>query len=206
MTQAPKHKIRWLTADAIPAPLTTDRFVTEPLNEQHAELDFAAIMLCRGRLREELQWGNWPPDDFTVELNRADLRGHYEEFNRGEAFAYTVLSPDRAKCLGCLYLERCPEIEGAQLAFWVIDDAIAMEGHLVSSAIAWVHRDWHLPQLLIPLRETNPRGITLAHKCGLKLQDSSPDSPLSDHHWFVSDSADHSRSGSTALQADRSSP
>jgi hypothetical protein len=108
----------------LPEPLNTTRFVLEPLEEKHAELDFEALMSCRARLRGELQWGEWPPEEFTLELNRADLRGHHDEFIRRRAFAYTVLSPDRARCLGCVYLERCAEIDGAQLAFWVINDAV----------------------------------------------------------------------------------
>ena len=120
--------------------------MTEPLDEKHAELDFEALMSCRIRLREELQWGKWPPEDFTLELNHADLRGHYDEFLRGEAFAYTVLSFDGARCLGCIYLERCVEIQGAQLAFWVIDDAIDMEAFLVPDVLQWIHTAWRVSE------------------------------------------------------------
>lgn len=59
---------------ALPEPLKTTRFVLEPLDERHAELDFKAFMSCRDRLRKELQWGEWPPEEFTVELNRVDHR------------------------------------------------------------------------------------------------------------------------------------
>ena len=86
-----KEKVVWRRPDSVPAALETERFVLEPLGEGHAVLDFEALMSCRERLREELQWGEWPREDFTVELNRVDLRGHGEEFERGVAFAYTVL-------------------------------------------------------------------------------------------------------------------
>lgn len=162
--------------------------MTEPLSEKHAELDFEALMSCRARLREELQWGNWPPEDFTLELNRADLRGHHEEFIRGAAFAYTVLSPDRMQCLGCIYLERCAEVGGAQLAFWVIDDAIDMELLLLSDVLQWAHGNWPIERVLIPLRDANPRGIALARQCGLVPWDNVKDSPLSGHRCFLSES------------------
>jgi hypothetical protein len=160
----------------------------EPLDEKHAELDFEALMSCRTRLREELQWGEWPPEDFTLEFNRVDLRGHHEEFIRGEAFAYTVLSPDRARCLGCIYLERCAEIEGAQLAFWVVDDALDMEAVLVTDVLQWVHEAWSIDRVLIPLREANTRGIAFARECGFEAWDCGEGGPLSQHCCFLSES------------------
>jgi len=189
MTQAPKYNSLWIPPDAVPPPLKTPRFVLEPLAGQHAELDFEALMSCRARLREELQWGEWPPEDFTLELNRADLHRHHGEFLRGEAFAWTVLSPDRLRCLGCTYLERCPEIDGAQLAFWVIDDAIDMEAELVTAVLQWVHAVWSIDRVLLPLRDTNARGIALAGTCGLVATDVARESPLSDHRCFLSESA-----------------
>lgn len=187
MTQAPKQKSQWISLTCVPKPLETPRFVIEPLDEEHAEMDFKALMSCRFRLREELQWGKWPPEDFTLELNRADLRGHHDEFTRGEAFAYTVLSPDRARCIGCIYLERCAEIEAAQLAYWVIDDAIDMEAVLVTDVLQWVHRAWSIDRVLIPLREANRRGVAIARKRGWVTSDLVKGGPLSDHRCFVSE-------------------
>jgi hypothetical protein len=190
MTQAPKQNSQWMSPDSVPQPLETVGFVLEPLNETHAELDFAALMSCRVRLREELQWGEWPPEDFTLAGNHADLRKHYGEFVRGEAFAYTVLSPDRARYLGCIYLERCDEVEGAQLAFWVIDEAIDMEAVLVTEVLQWVHTTWGIPRVLIPLREENDRGISLALQCGLVNWDNITEGPLSHHRCFLSEAGE----------------
>lgn len=92
MTQAPKQKSTWITITTLPEPLKTSEFLTEPLAEKHAALDFEAVMSCRARLREELQWGDWPPDKFNVDWNRTDLLGHHEEFIQRKAFAYAVLS------------------------------------------------------------------------------------------------------------------
>jgi RimJ/RimL family protein N-acetyltransferase len=188
MTQSPKQNSPWIPLASVTKPLKTPQFVMEPLDEKHAELDFEALMSCRVRLREELQWSSWPPEDFTLEMNRADLRRHHDEFIRGEAFAYTVLRRDRARCLGCIYIERCAEIEGAQLAFWVIDDAIDIEAVLVTEVLQWVHRAWSIDRVLIPLREANTRGIALARKCGFTAWDSVKDSPLSNHRCFLSES------------------
>lgn len=187
MTQAPKQQSQWIPLSCVPKPLESPHFVIEPLHAKHAELDFEAIMSCRGRLREELQWSQWPADDFTIHLNRDDLRRHHNEFTRGEAFAYTVLSPDRARCIGCIYLERCNETEGAQLAYWVIDDAIDIEAVLVSEVLDWVRRAWSIDRMLIPLRDANRRGITIARECGCVESDIAKRGPLSNHRCFGAD-------------------
>ena len=168
MTQAPKQSSPWLKLTSLPEPLKNPRFVLEPLAEKHAELDFEALMSCRGRLGEELQWGDWPLAEFTVRNNRDDLRDHHDEFVRHEAFAYTVLSPDRSRCLGCIYIERCADIDGAQLAFWVIDDAIEIETRLVTEVVEWVHKAWGVRQILIPLREANTRELRLRETSRLR--------------------------------------
>lgn len=186
MTQAPKQNSPWLELTSLPKPLTHSRFVLEPLDEKHAELDFEALMSCRARLREELAWGDWPPEDFTLELNRADLRRHQDEFVRREAFAYTVLNPDRSQCLGCIYLERCDEVDGAQLAFWVIDDAIELEEDLITSVLEWIHRDWSINPAVVPLRAANSRGIRLVRASGLVTLDSVTEGPLAEHLCFIS--------------------
>lgn len=188
MTQAVKNNSRWISADAVPKPLKTSLFLTEPLHEKHAALDFEALMSCRDRLRTELQWGDWPPANFTLERNRDDLRGHHDEFLRGEAFAYTVLSPDCSRCLGCVYLERCAEIQGAQLAFWVIDEAIDMEAFLLKEVLQWAHQAWKINRVLIPLRDANTRCIAMARKCGLVTWNDVANGSLSAHRCFLSES------------------
>jgi hypothetical protein len=186
MTQAPKQETSWLPLASLPDPPETSRLLLEPLHEKHAELDYAALMSCRARLREELQWGEWPAEDFTLEANGADLRRHFDEFERQVAFAYTVLSPDRARCLGCVYLERCTEVDGAQLAFWVIDDALDVEAALVADVLNWVHQSWAIERVVLPFREANARGIALARRLRLGSWTSGNDGALSDHRSFLS--------------------
>jgi len=186
MTQAPKLTSQWIAPATLPTPLQTPRFLLEPLGEHHADLDFAALMSCRTRLNKELQWGTWPPAEFTLEDNRGDLARHHGEFERGEAFAYTVLHPDRSRCLGCIYIERCDEIDGAQLAFWVIDEALELEPDLVRNVLDWIHTTWPIDRVLIPFREANSRGISLMNQWELVGHESDPGGPLSEHVCFLS--------------------
>ena len=170
----------------VPPPISTSSFLLEPLCEDHVELDFAALMSCRARLRHELQWGDWPPEDFTIELNREDLGRHYGEFVRREAFAYTVLCPDRTRCIGCIYLERCDEVQGGQLRFWMIDDALDLETKLVDSVLQWGHDDWGIDRILMPMREANTRGISVVTDLGLVPWSDGQGDAFPQHVCFLS--------------------
>ena len=86
----------WTAEFQPPMVLDTPRFHLEPLGPQHAELDYEAFMSSREHLLATLHWGGWPSADATVEGNRADLTRHADEFVAGEAYAYTVLTPDRS--------------------------------------------------------------------------------------------------------------
>lgn len=187
MSQLPEHNSAWRPVTSVPQPLTTSRFVIEPLEETHAEKDFAALMSCRHRLRHELQWSDWPTDDFSVDANRTDLRRHREEFERGEAFAYTVLYPNRDQCLGCLYIEPSVEFDGAQLAYWVVDDAIEIEADLVTIIVHWLHTEWSVNRVVIPLHKHNTRGIALAAEAGFVPVPSPGSGPISEHQCFLSE-------------------
>ena len=178
----------WKTRVALPEPLVDPRFVLEPLAAQHAELDFAALMSCRARLRTELQWGQWPPEDFTVERNRADLRRHFDEFERGEAFAYTVLSPDRESCIGCTYIETCAEVDGVRLAFWVIDAALEIEAEFVAAVLRWLHDAWAFDRIVLPLRETNIRCLETANEMGFEEWTPTATKALTGYRCFLSQS------------------
>ena len=119
-------------------------------------------------LRAELGWGGWPADDYTLEANRKDLRRHQGEFDRREAFAYTVLDPEGAKCLGCVYIE--PWQGQAQLFWWVTDEwrGEGRERDVLEDTLTWLHREWGFQQVIVPLRDANPVGIALARSLVLQ--------------------------------------
>ena len=153
----------WSADFTPPAPLRTERVRLEPLRPEVVELDYAAIMESRARLRAELRWGRgWPADDFTVDDNRKDLADHFAEFERRQAYAYTVLDPSGSRCLGCIYVE--PWEGDARLAFWVIDDEVdtSLEAHLLAVLFDWFETEWLFARVIIPLRPENRRGVAVA--------------------------------------------
>lgn len=174
-TRRPAVGPPWTLAFTHPVPPRTERVQLRPLGPPVAELDHAAIMESRERLRRELKWGEWPAEGFTLEDNRLDLARHLAELERREAFAYSVLDPSGQRCLGCVYLE--PWEPGAQLAVWVIDDEVAtgLEEHLLQTVAAWVRAAWPLDRLIVPLRATNTRGRAVVAAMGLPACDGPPD-------------------------------
>lgn len=165
----------WSAAFHPPSPPATDRLRLEVLGPPVVELDYEAIMGSRRRLRDELQWGRerrWPPDDFTLEDNRADLQEHRREYDAREAYAYTVLDPAGARCLGCIYLG--PSGPDAQLTFWVIDEEVrtGLETHLLETVLHWIRAAWPLDRVLLPVRPANDRGQSVLRALGLETTES----------------------------------
>lgn len=79
-----------------------------------------------------------------MEDNRVDLQAHQAEFDRREAYAYSVFDRAATKCLGCAYLE--PWAPGARLAWWVVDAArdSDLEAQLLQTLRQWFEQ-WPLP-------------------------------------------------------------
>ncbi len=122
----------------------------------------------------------WPEDDFTVEDNRKDmvtLEGRHE---RGEAFTYTVLSPDETECLGCVYViapnarmyadaritplgdESWADYDGA-VYFWVRRSHLAggTDLALLEALRTWFAGDWSLERVLFVTNEDFTQQVDL---------------------------------------------
>jgi hypothetical protein len=164
----------WSPGFVPPGYLETPRVHLEPLGPRHAELDHAAFMANREYLRRTLHWGEWPREDMTVEENEADLQRHWTQFALREAYAYTVLSPDRTRCLGCVYLE--PErIEfGADpsvlLAYWVRESELAgdLDRHLIGSMLEWLVSEWPFKTVFFAPHVDDVRARDLAAEFGMR--------------------------------------
>lgn len=196
MTQAPKHQSQWRNPAMVPREFIASEFVLRPLHERHAEIDRAAFLSCRERLNTELQWNGWPPADMTLQANRQDLAEHYAEFQSGAAFAFTVLSVDESKCLGCIYIERTHDERVAQFAFWMVDEALNVEETLVKTVLKWLHNRWSFQRVLIPLQPANQRGIQIAERLNLVEDSDAGGEALKGHCCFVSQmQAEHTMNG-----------
>lgn len=157
-----------------PTSLVTSRVRLEPLAPRFTELDHAAFMGSREHLRDTLAWGEWPSANMTVEQNEQDLERHWLEFERREAYAYTVLTRDGAECVGCVYLN--PPRGGTDLplpsvrvAFWVVADRLDedLDRHLLEELLDWFDDVWLFESATLPLLETDARRREIAQDLGL---------------------------------------
>lgn len=176
----------WTAAFEAPRVLVTPSARLEPLGPQHAELDHAAFMSSREHLHATLHWGSWPRENTTVEENRGDLERHAKEFTDHEAYAYTVLSHDGERCLGCVYIDAGPtegEAYSARVAYWVVADELAndLDAELVASLLTWFETAWPFATVTMPLHIENERGAEIARTLGMT---EAPE-VVDDHRGFT---------------------
>ncbi len=140
---------------AVPETYVAEGYRLEVLTPAVAEFDYDAVMSSRERLRVVFgPHDSWPADDMTLEENVADLREHAAEFHARVAFAYTMLSPERAECLGCVYIYRAtvPDYD-CEMYLWVRDSAQHLDETLHQDMHAWLDSSWPFTRPAFPGRE-----------------------------------------------------
>ncbi len=165
-----------------PLPVTTrtDRLLLRPLRTTDVELDYAAVMASAAQLR---LWSDsdWPADDFTLTGNLADLQRHQQEHEAGDAYTFTVLTPDATRCLGCVYftppaapvLPVCGDaIAPVAVRFWVRTDELGgdLERHLLDTLTAWLRREWVFDCVVYPINPLDKRRAAVLDAGGLALR------------------------------------
>jgi hypothetical protein len=142
-----------------PRTLNSDLFRLEPLGPQHNEMDHRAWMSSIDRIRStpgfsSQNWGgdSWP-HEMTLEENLADLVDHAGEFERGEAFAYSVIDPVDGEVIGCVYVDP-DEVAEARCRFWVTADKAGLDSDLERALRAWfAGPEWQLTSIRFPGRD-----------------------------------------------------
>ena len=153
----------------VPAGFQTNRLYLEPLQPQHGQRDYDAVMESREQLR---LWSgqDWPADNFTLAENLQDLRWHWQEHQKRIAFTYTVLDPSRQVCLGCVYMRPLDELiahnpqklaaageDETLVRFWVRSTQLKgdLQAHLLRGLIQWLKDQWSFSRVLFETREVN---------------------------------------------------
>ncbi|HEX5165799.1 MAG TPA: hypothetical protein VFV93_10420 [Thermomicrobiales bacterium] len=170
---------------AIPVEWRTQDLWLRVLRPDVTELDFAALMESRERLR---LWSDstWPSDDFTLQENERDLIEHEREWEDREAFAYTVLNSDGRRCEGCVYVtpfassmrhrgydpiaQGTPFAEdAAAVSFWVRDSALArdLDRQLLAGLREWFQTEWPLSQVIYRINDNQHHDRQLFEEAGL---------------------------------------
>lgn len=101
-----------------PEQVEAEGFRLRVLRLSDAEKDFDAVTESAARLRGFMDPDSDWPDGLTLHENRVDLGWHEREFTLGHSFAWTVVSPDEARVLGCAYLYPSDKAGFDAMAFW----------------------------------------------------------------------------------------
>jgi hypothetical protein len=139
----------------LPESFETDQYRLEVLTPNVTELDYDAVMSSKERLRNVFgENTEWPKDDMSLEDNRNDLQRHEEEFRSSKAFAYTVLTVSRDKCIGCVYIEPTNVSEfDCEVYLWVRESEISLDNHLYNNVRNWILNSWPFKKIAFLGRE-----------------------------------------------------
>ena len=138
----------------VPLVLETEYFRLRMLSVDDVEKDYEAVMETQERFLA-VGYG-WPREGFTLAENLADLEQHQQEFLRREAFAYTVVSSDESRVLGCVYINPAKqEGEDARIWMWVRESEYekGLDPILFREVKQWVKKTWPFRMVSYPERE-----------------------------------------------------
>jgi RimJ/RimL family protein N-acetyltransferase len=138
----------------VPASLETDRFRLRMLSVDDVEKDYEAVIESR-ELLHTMFGGPWPRPGFTLEENLNDLKRHQQEFLSRKAFAYTVVSLDETRVLGCVYIDPPETTDSDAVVFmWVRQTEYdkGLDEILFNSVRDWISSVWPFRRVDYPGR------------------------------------------------------
>ncbi|TVQ34432.1 MAG: GNAT family N-acetyltransferase [Geminicoccaceae bacterium] len=139
-----------------PTRLQGKGFVLRPLTIHDVVKDYDAVMSSVDRLVGHMDPVSDWPRGLSLEANLVDLAWHQREFTMGHSFAYTVVRPDDARCLGCAYVYPSDRAGYAAMAFWWVRTSEAETGlddRLGRAFRQWLEADWPLRPIAFPGRD-----------------------------------------------------
>ena len=130
----------------VPTVLECEFFRLRTLTVNDLVKDYDAVMTSREHLLGVFgPNSDWPPEDLSLEQDLVDLGWHQKEFQIRSSFAYTVVSLDDSRVLGCVYIFPTSKSGfDANITMWVRSDVLSKGyNELLFRAVSeWVASDW----------------------------------------------------------------
>lgn len=140
----------------VPTVFENEHFRLRTLTVNDVVKDYDAVMSSVDHLQGVFgPNSDWPRADLSLEQDLIDLGWHQKEFQNRSSFAYTVVSLDEERVLGCLYIY--PTDRGdfdASIIMWVRAD-ILDDGYdelLFNTVTDWIDADWPFKNAAYPGR------------------------------------------------------
>ena len=142
----------------VPATLEHPRFRLRMLTVNDLVRDYDAVMSSVDHLRTTYSresGGDWPAG-LTLEDDLVDLGWHQREFTLRASFAYTAMTPDESRCLGCVYI--MPTLKrdhDAKVTMWVRADELSsgLDDVLYAAVHLWITTTWPFRSPAFPGRD-----------------------------------------------------
>lgn len=140
----------------VPIMVEADDFQLVPLGPYLVKIDFDAYMSSIEHLQKTFtRSAEWPRADITDADAMTDMQTEQARFQKGESFAYSVLTSDGSRERGSVYVSPSP-IAGydAVVRMWVTKaeyDA-GFDAKLYAWVTDWVRKEWPFKKVAYPGR------------------------------------------------------
>jgi len=143
----------------IPSGIETEDFRLRILTVNDVVKDYNAVMSSISHLKGVFgPNSSWPAPDLTLEQDLIDLGWHQKEFQKRSSFAFTMMSLDESRCLGCVYVYPS-EKRGydAKVILWVRQSEVGagLDEKLYSTVRKWLSEQWWFTSVAFPGRDQN---------------------------------------------------
>ncbi len=138
----------------VPLVLETDEFRLRMLTVNDVVKDFDAVMSSAEHLKTVWPGSGWP-EGLTLEQNLIDLGWHQKEFQRRRSFAYTVVTLDESRVIGCVYIDPTRKRGyDAEVYLWAREAAIGSppDAALFHVVEDWLETEWPFENVAFPGR------------------------------------------------------
>ena len=140
----------------VPSGIEAKNFRLRILTINDVVKDYDAVMSSISHLRGVFGPGSsWPSPDLTLEQDLIDLGWHQKEFQNRTSFAFTVMSLDESRCLGCVYVYPAEKRDyDAKVILWVCQSEIdaGLDKKLFSTVRKWLSEKWWFNRVAYPGR------------------------------------------------------
>jgi hypothetical protein len=138
----------------VPEKLETEEFRLRMLTVNDVVKDYDAVMSSIDELKSIWPDSDWPMG-LTLEENLSDLDRHQREFLDRRSFAYTVVSLDETRVLGCVYINPTRKRGyDAEVYLWARETklGIGLDTSLFSAVKLWPNSKWPFANVAFPGR------------------------------------------------------
>lgn len=140
----------------VPTVFENKHFRIRTLTVNDVVKDYDAVMSSLDHLQGVFgPNSNWPSADLSFEQDLIDLGWHQKEFQMRSSFAYTVVTLDEKRVIGCIYI--FPTGKGdfnASITMWVRADVVkdGYDSILFNTVKDWISEDWPFEKPAYPGR------------------------------------------------------